>query len=212
MPMNPDLERERAKASFCVDRLTFLLDGGESQTLRRRQLQAVIERDPSGVFATQDNAYLHRTDRYTRSLAKHVRLVELCRKLKIGDDCDGEILSDPDFTLLLAAVADDLPTALHWVMFVPNMVSLCDEAQLREWLPLCRDWQMIGCYAQTELGHGSNVRALETTATFVPEVQGRRSAGRRQFCHSLAHVDEHQVLARHAGKNGQPRHGDCPTH
>jgi acyl-CoA oxidase len=31
---------------------------------------------------------------------------------------------------------------------------------------------MIGCYAQTELGHGSNVRALETTATFQPESQG----------------------------------------
>ncbi|MBA0859225.1 hypothetical protein Goshw_004587, partial [Gossypium schwendimanii] len=29
--------------------------------------------------------------------------------------------------------------------------------------------QIIGCYAQTELGHGSNVQGLETTATFDPE-------------------------------------------
>lgn len=28
---------------------------------------------------------------------------------------------------------------------------------------------MIGCYAQTELGHGSNVQKLETTAVFDPE-------------------------------------------
>lgn len=27
---------------------------------------------------------------------------------------------------------------------------------------------IIGCYAQTELGHGSNVQGLETTATFDP--------------------------------------------
>ncbi|KAI5007922.1 hypothetical protein ZWY2020_008970 [Hordeum vulgare] len=29
-------------------------------------------------------------------------------------------------------------------------------------------FQRIGCYAQTELGHGSNVQGLETTATFDP--------------------------------------------
>lgn len=32
-------------------------------------------------------------------------------------------------------------------------------------------YQIVGCYAQTELGHGSNVRGLETTATWNPEDQ-----------------------------------------
>ncbi len=62
-------------------------------------------------------------------------------------------------------------------MFQPNIVSLCDEEQQARWLPLCRDWRMIGCYAQTELGHGSNIRALETTATFLPESKGGDKGG-----------------------------------
>jgi len=62
-------------------------------------------------------------------------------------------------------------------MFVPNIISLCDDEQQAEWLPMCRDFRMIGCYAQTEVGHGSNVRALETTATFLPESQGGMRGG-----------------------------------
>jgi acyl-CoA oxidase len=175
--MNPDLKRERDTATFSVERLTHLIDGGKDKTERRRYLEKVIERDPSGVFSNEDNHYLHRTDRHIRAIAKHVRLVELCRKLGIGDDCGGEIVDSPDFPMLLEALGDDMPTALHWIMFVPNIVSLCDEEQKAEWLPMCRDWRMIGCYAQTELGHGSNVRALETSATFLPEDKGGQKGG-----------------------------------
>jgi acyl-CoA oxidase len=28
---------------------------------------------------------------------------------------------------------------------------------------------IVGCYLQTELGHGTNVAQLETTATYIPE-------------------------------------------
>jgi acyl-CoA oxidase len=33
-------------------------------------------------------------------------------------------------------------------------------------MPLCQNARILGAYAQTELGHGSDVSSLETTATF----------------------------------------------
>lgn len=40
---------------------------------------------------------------------------------------------------------------------------------IREYGPLVANRGLIGCYMQTELGHGSNVSCLETTATYIPE-------------------------------------------
>ena len=179
--INEDLIRERSRATFNVNTLTHLLDVGPDKTARRRYLESLIELDPTGVFSNEENRYLHRSERHVRALAKHVRLIELCRSVGIGSEPEathtGEIILSPDFYTLLAAVADELPTALHWIMFVPNILSLCDEEQQKQWLPLCRDWKMIGCYAQTELGHGSNVRGLETTATFLSEEKGGMKGG-----------------------------------
>jgi acyl-CoA oxidase len=51
-------------------------------------------------------------------------------------------------------------------MFVDALKQQLTEEQKKKWLPLAQNFTAIGTYAQTELGHGSFIRGLETTATF----------------------------------------------
>lgn len=45
-------------------------------------------------------------------------------------------------------------------------MNLTTPEQAEEWLPRAMSFEIIGTYAQTELGHGTFIRGLETTATF----------------------------------------------
>jgi acyl-CoA oxidase len=55
------------------------------------------------------------------------------------------------------------------VLFEPAMEHNGTEEQKAQWLPLARSGKILGTYTQTELGHGSFVRGIETTATFDPD-------------------------------------------
>jgi acyl-CoA oxidase len=44
-----------------------------------------------------------------------------------------------------------------------------NEEQRKKWLPEALQYNIHGCYVQTEIGHGSDVSRLETTATFDKE-------------------------------------------
>lgn len=54
---------------------------------------------------------------------------------------------------------------LHYTMFYESLAGLANEEQVKEWLPKARELKILGCYAQTEMGHGTNIAGLETTAT-----------------------------------------------
>ena len=60
----------------------------------------------------------------------------------------------------LSRVVDAIP------LLAPCAESTPD--QLAEWLMPALQMKIFGCLAQTELGHGSNVRGLLTTATYDP--------------------------------------------
>ncbi|KAJ7689183.1 hypothetical protein B0H17DRAFT_1202537 [Mycena rosella] len=59
------------------------------------------------------------------------------------------------------------PFGLHIMMFIPALKLLGSPEQLASWLLLAESGKIIGAYCQTELGHGSFLRGLETTAMFV---------------------------------------------
>lgn len=66
---------------------------------------------------------------------------------------------------------DGSPVSVHSSMFMYTLANLTTEQQRSEWLEKAWNFEIIGTYAQTELGHGTFVRGLETTATFDETTQ-----------------------------------------
>ncbi|KAE9367899.1 acyl-CoA oxidase [Stipitochalara longipes BDJ] len=66
-------------------------------------------------------------------------------------------------------LANASPFGLMRFLFIPPIKLLATDVQIAEWVSLAETGKIIGSYAQTELGHGTQVRGIETTATFDKE-------------------------------------------
>ncbi|RUS77078.1 hypothetical protein EGW08_015161 [Elysia chlorotica] len=155
LPVNPDLQKERASASFNVLELTHILDGGPEITKRRKELESLILSDP--VFSNKDLLYLTKSEQYENAVLRSVKLVQWKNKYK---------WSPEDVAMAQRVNNSTEAITLHTDMFIPALQRLTSEEQREKWLPLALNHDIIGTYAQTELGHGTNLRNLETTATF----------------------------------------------
>jgi alkylation response protein AidB-like acyl-CoA dehydrogenase len=75
-------------------------------------------------------------------------------------------------TLVRATFYIALPTSYSiYQAFQPVFSSQASSNLVTDYGPLIATRGILGYYLQTELGHGTNVSALETTATFIPESQ-----------------------------------------
>lgn len=55
---------------------------------------------------------------------------------------------------------------MHFLMFLPAIMGQATPEQQEKWLARAWNFEIIGTYSQTELGHGTFIRGLETTATY----------------------------------------------
>uniref|UniRef100_A0A8C7P057 Acyl-coenzyme A oxidase n=1 Tax=Oncorhynchus mykiss TaxID=8022 RepID=A0A8C7P057_ONCMY len=160
--MNPDITRERENATFNVEKLTHILDGGIEKTKRRREI-GKVGIDPD--FQSEDLNFLSRSERYDAAVKKSAQMILKLREYGI---------SDPEEIYCYKSVFrgnHQEALGLHFSMFLPTLYTQCNKEQFKKWVPLAESFKAMGTYAQTELGHGTHLRGLETTATYDPATQ-----------------------------------------
>ena len=67
---------------------------------------------------------------------------------------------------LNSAFNNDIASSISNIMVKPLLNAIGTNEQQKKWIPLLESVRCIGAYAQTELGHGSDVQSLETIARF----------------------------------------------
>ncbi|PWY98571.1 acyl-CoA oxidase [Testicularia cyperi] len=152
-----DIAAARAQADFDPARIEDVLRDARIDNESRKKVMSTLAKDP--VFGNWKKRMIH-MNREQQMRMSHFA----CRRLL-------ELAEQHDWTtheVVEAALTLDLqsPITIHWVAFVPVIFGQGSAAQIERWGNAAMNHEIMGCYMQTELGHGTNVQGLETTATY----------------------------------------------
>uniref|UniRef100_A0A3B3S0E8 Acyl-coenzyme A oxidase n=1 Tax=Paramormyrops kingsleyae TaxID=1676925 RepID=A0A3B3S0E8_9TELE len=161
--MNPDIRKERENATFNTDALTHILDGNPEKTRRRREIETLVIKDPD--FQHEDLNFMSRSERYDAAVKKSAQMILKMREYGIADP--EEIYSYKN----CVQRGRTEPLDLHLGMFLPTLLNQATPEQQDAFFTPAWNLKIIGTYAQTEMGHGTHIRGLETTATYDPSTQ-----------------------------------------
>uniref|UniRef100_A0AAF5DFT5 Acyl-coenzyme A oxidase n=2 Tax=Strongyloides stercoralis TaxID=6248 RepID=A0AAF5DFT5_STRER len=157
---NPDLTELREKASFNTEELCVFLAGSKSKLEKRRRIHKFVESKPELKDAKQ-LAFMTRSELMENEQRKKMYMMEYASEI-----VDISNLEDMYFYNDAVHNQDGQPFSLHSGMFIPCLEAQADDEQRKIWLKKANNYEINGTYAQTEMGHGTNLRKLETTATF----------------------------------------------
>ncbi|CAI5456389.1 unnamed protein product [Caenorhabditis angaria] len=157
---NADLTSERLTATFNTHEMAAHLHQGRHHAQRRREITEAIEKIPE-LHDSQPYPFMTREEKINEGARKLEAVTRHMEKI-IDPNNAAELFHLNNEVLGLEGNA----CALHGVMFIPAILGQADDEQQERWLHRAVNREIIGTYAQTELGHGTMLRRLETTATF----------------------------------------------
>ena len=155
--ISPDLLEERAKCAFNQLEMSHFLQGGKAEYERVAKIYDKLGADPETRNTFEFN-----------DMTMHEQQEDGWRRLKRLYDTPNDTNfknGSSNQQELNAYFQGFLPLSIHITMFRTTFENLASEEQKAHWLPKINNLEMFGAYAQTELGHGSNIRGIETTAT-----------------------------------------------
>ncbi|KDO31123.1 hypothetical protein SPRG_04262 [Saprolegnia parasitica CBS 223.65] len=155
------LDAERRRGSVNVTAMTHFLDGGARATELHDRAMGLLagmqEPTPSSLAEARAQTLAH-VDTFYDLFLEHGSMDVLMRKAMVR-------------AFSLYDMGWYIRNGVHFGLFLSAITSQGNKDQQNEWLPKVLMREIYGCFAMTELGHGSAVAALETTATFDPRTR-----------------------------------------
>jgi acyl-CoA oxidase len=158
------LKSEPKSSTFDTNKMQALLDGKRANTKQRvRQLL----KDPAfqtGILRDKD-AHRLKTLEMTKELAKQGYGGLAYPKAYGGKGDMSEYIAIFE-TLAYHDLSLTIKFGVQFGLFGGAIYGLGTDRHHRKYLELTGKAEILGCFAMTETGHGSNVKDLETTATY----------------------------------------------
>nr|POE85480.1 putative peroxisomal acyl-coenzyme a oxidase 1.2 [Quercus suber] len=191
------LAQERGKSKIDVDKLSEFLFTKEGLN-RKHSVLKILQKEK--VFDKSQNYFAGRIDRFETALARAKRLRQIYVKENWTQEdkmTANELISEPG------------PYGLHESMYLITLRDQGNAEQHEKFLKPASEYKHIGCYAQTELGHGSNVRGLETLAIWNPEdktftIHSPTLTSSKWWIGSLGRTANHAVVMAQLIVGGKP--------
>ncbi len=157
-------EQRATQHTFDVDTLSKLLDGPEADIIKK--VKTVIS-DPEFAYLYTDNLNDYREK--VLHWCKHLAVQgygSMAYPLEFG----GQGNMSKYFAIMEALSYHDLSLVIkfgvQFGLFGMSVYFLGTEKHHKKYLKSIGSLELPGCFAMTETGHGSNVRGIETTATY----------------------------------------------
>lgn len=197
--LDQDFEESQANTSFDPSKMEVILDGEKREVIQRVKK---LLRDPFFSYdLNPDKAYKRRrTLEQVKALAKqglssYAFPKEFGGGGRVGDHITVfETLAYGDLSLLIKF-------GVQFGLFGGSVFNLGTEKHHRKYIDPLGKAELLGCFAMTETGHGSNVRGLETSAIYNHDrktitVNSPNEASGKEYIGNALHCSMAAVFAQ----------------